>query len=82
MDVAEIELSVFTRQYLNRRIPDLGTLRRGQLLGRSGAILIGNLPPRMHAPKLMRLYPQYKEKCLVLLGPDCIVPVRYIETRY
>jgi len=26
LDIAEVELSVFTRQCLNRRIPDLGTL--------------------------------------------------------
>jgi len=28
LDIAEIELSVFTKQCLNRRIPDLETLRR------------------------------------------------------
>ncbi len=44
LDIAEIELSVCTKQCLNRRIPDLETLRREaaarQPLGPSGAMPI------------------------------------------
>jgi|GEM_PF-3243829 len=31
LDIAEVELSLFIRQCLNRRIPDLETLRRAAI---------------------------------------------------
>lgn len=53
LDMAEIELSVFTRQCLCRRIPDLLTLRSEAAVwnanrNESGGVWIGTLRPPMH----------------------------------
>jgi len=67
LDIAEIELSVFTKQCLDRRIPDLETLRRGATAWaeRRNAEQAGVDWPfttEDARTKLKRLYPQYKEK--------------------
>jgi len=67
LDIAEIELSVFTRQCLNRRIPDLETLRReaAAWAKRRNADQVGVDWPfttEEARTKLKRLYPQYQTK--------------------
>ncbi len=67
LDIAEIELSVFTKQCLNRRIPDLETLRReaAAWAKRRNADQVGVDWPfttEEARTKLKRLYPQYQTK--------------------
>ena len=67
LDIAEIELSVFTKQCLNRRIPDLETLRREATAQaeRRNAEQVGvdwQFTTDQARIKLKRLYPQYQTK--------------------
>jgi len=67
LDIAEIELSVFTKQCLNRHIPDLDILRREATAWaerRSGeqAGVDWQFTTEDARIKLKRLYPQFLEK--------------------
>jgi len=67
LDIAEIELSVFTQQGLDRRIPDLETLRReatawAERRNAEQASVDWQFTTEDARTKLKRLYPQYKEK--------------------
>ena len=64
LDIAEIELSLFTRQCLNRRIPDLETLRRqatawAQRRNVEQVSVDRQFTTEDVCTKLRRLYPQY-----------------------
>lgn len=65
LDIAEIELSVFTKQCLNRRIDTIDTLRReakawADRRNTSGAIVDWQFTTNDARIKLKRLYPQLK----------------------
>jgi len=67
LDIAKIELSVFTQQGLDRRIPDLETLRReatawAERRNAEQASVDWQFTTEDARTKLKRLYPQYKEK--------------------
>lgn len=67
LDIAEIELSVFTKQCLDRRIDDIDTLRseakaRADRRNASGAVVDWQFTTDNARIKLKRLYPQLKEE--------------------
>ena len=67
LDIAEIELSVFTKQCLNRRIPDLETLRRkataqAERRNAEQVCVDWQFTTDQARIKLKRLYPQYQTK--------------------
>jgi hypothetical protein len=67
LDIAEIELSVYTTQCLNRRIDDIETLRReakawADRRNASGAKVDWHFTTDDARIKLKRLYPQIKEE--------------------
>ena len=67
LDIAEIELSVFTKQCLDRRIDDIDTLRReakawADRRNASAAVVDWQFTTDNARIKLKRLYPQLKEE--------------------
>jgi hypothetical protein len=67
LDIAEIELSVFTKQCLDRRIDDIDTLRSeakawADRRNASGAVVDWQFTTDNARIKLKRLYPQLKEE--------------------